>query len=107
MIPFHLTLSKKRAHHSCLEESLPKTSTVKNVLDIVYLFYQSSRKHNHRSITNIHEGIATLSPECSFRQYKKVIKLIECVQKRVAKIVKGLKGKTYMEKLKSPGLFSL
>lgn len=63
--------------------------------------------HKYRMITDIHEGIATLSPECSFGQHEKEIKLLECVQRMVTKIVKGLKGETYQEQLRSQCSFSL
>ncbi|KAK4826327.1 hypothetical protein QYF61_007436 [Mycteria americana] len=40
-------------------------------------------------------------------QYKKHITLLDCVQRRATKMVKGLEGKTYKERLRSPGLFIL
>jgi len=40
-------------------------------------------------------------------QYETDIKLFECVQRRVRKVVQALVGKTYEEQLRLLGLFSL
>ena len=85
-------LAAKRANHvlGCMKHSTANQSREVTVPLYTALVWSHLKQH----------------VQFSAPQHKD-IRLLDCVQRRATKMVKGLEGKTYEEHLKSLGLFSM